>query len=103
MHLNYRHANVTRQVRVRYSYVASKATIHVSGIGTVAVISQRRTVVRCVRFTGQRAISQKPNDPCNKTLRLALEYVLSIWSVVRRSRLLGWLDFGSVPSSAAYA
>ena len=39
------------------------------------VILQRRKVVECVQFTGQRAISQKLNDVCNKTLRLALEYV----------------------------
>ena len=39
------------------------------------VILQRRKVVKCVHFTGKRAISQKLNDVCNKTLRLALEYV----------------------------
>ena len=38
-------------------------------------ILQRRKVKKCVQFTGQRAISQKMNDVCNKTLRLALEYV----------------------------
>ena len=31
--------------------------------------------MRCVQFTGQRAISQKPNEVRNKMLRLALEYV----------------------------
>ena len=31
--------------------------------------------MKCVQFTGQRAISQKLNDVCNKTFRLALEYV----------------------------
>ena len=31
--------------------------------------------MKCVQFTGQRAISQKLNDVCNQTLRLALEYV----------------------------
>ena len=31
--------------------------------------------MKCVHFTGKRAISQKLNDVCNKTLRLALEYV----------------------------
>ena len=31
--------------------------------------------MKCVQFTGQRAISQKLNDVWNKTLRLALEYV----------------------------
>ena len=31
--------------------------------------------MRCVQFTGQRAISQKQNDVCNKMLYQALEYV----------------------------
>ena len=31
--------------------------------------------MKCVQFTGQWAISQNLNDVCNKTLRLALEYV----------------------------
>ena len=39
------------------------------------VILQRRKLVRCVQFTGQRAISPIPNDICSKTLRLVLEYV----------------------------
>ena len=39
------------------------------------VILQRRKVVKCVDFNGKRAISQNLNDVCNKTLRLALEYV----------------------------
>ena len=45
------------------------------GIAFVVVILQRRKVVKCVQFNGKRAISQKLNDVCNKTLRLALEYV----------------------------
>ena len=31
--------------------------------------------MKCVQFNGKRAISQKLNDDCNKTLRLALECV----------------------------
>ena len=44
-------------------------------ISFAVVILQRRKVVKCVHFTGQRAISQKLNNFCNKTLRLALECV----------------------------
>ena len=32
-------------------------------------------VVRCVQFTGQGVISQKPTEACKKTLRQALEQV----------------------------
>ena len=39
--------------------------------------------MKCVQFTGQRAISQTLNDVCNKTLHLALEYVVNC-----RSRVL---------------
>ena len=31
--------------------------------------------MKCVQFTGKWAISQKLNNVCNKTLRLALQYV----------------------------
>ena len=40
------------------------------------------TVVGTYSFTGQRAISQKPNDICSKTVRLALEYIENCWSGV---------------------
>ena len=40
--------------------------------------------MKCLQFTGQQAISQKLNGICNKTLRLALEY---IWVENRRSRV----------------
>ena len=31
--------------------------------------------MKCIQFTGEWTISQKLNNVCNKTLRLALEYV----------------------------
>ena len=35
-------------------------------------------VVRFVQFTGQKATSQKPNEICNKTLRLALSTLKTV-------------------------
>ena len=32
--------------------------------------------MKFVQFTGQKAISQKLNNACNKVLRLALEYTV---------------------------
>ena len=44
-------------------------------ISFAVVILQRRKVMKCVQVNGQRAISQKLNNVCNKTLHLAFEYV----------------------------
>ena len=60
-------------------------------ISFAVVILQRRKVVKCVQFTRQRAISQKLNDVCNKTLRLALEYVENCRSRYRLSLSVAWI------------
>ena len=63
--------------------------------------------MRCVQFTGQGAIAQKPNNPCNKTLcvwpsstlkTVNLEYHLSL-SVAWVVRFLS----ESLQSLTAYA
>ena len=47
--------------------------------------------MRCVRFTGQCAISQKQNDICNKTLHLALEYFETVDLEYRSSFSVDWM------------
>ena len=50
--------------------------------------------MRCHSFTGQGAISQKPNDVSNKTLSLALEHAENCQPGVSFVAL-GLSDFGS--------